>query len=131
MKLARVSLYAVAVGFLGLGLQFMLLPGALTTQIGIVLPTPVAVMEIRGVYGGFFFGTGLFFLLFARRDVWLRPGLVAQASIMGALVVGRTVGLILDGRPNALIAALLAVEFVATIVALVGLKQLDGAASAA
>jgi hypothetical protein len=30
-------------------------------------------MEVRGVYGFFFFGSGFFFLLFARHQAWCRP----------------------------------------------------------
>jgi hypothetical protein len=85
-------IYAVALSLVGVGALFLAVPNTLTTTVGIPLPTPIALMEIRGVYGGFFSGTGLFFLLFAGNDVWLRPGLVTQASIMSGLVLGRLLG---------------------------------------
>jgi len=67
----------------------------------------------------------LFFFLFARRDAWLRPGLVAQAAIFGGFVLGRTLGIILGGAPNAFIAALLVGEIVGVVVALVALWRLN------
>ncbi len=124
MKLARVSLYVMAVVFLGLGAMSLVAPTNLTPLVEISMPTRIAVMEVRGVYGGLFFGIGFFFLLFARRDSWLRPGLVAQAGIMGGFVLGRTVGILLGGAPNLFIAALLAGEVFMAPVALFALRVL-------
>ena len=67
---------------------------------------------------GFSLALGSFFLLFARRDSWLRPGLVARAGIIGGFVLGRTVGILLGGSPNLFIAALLAGEVFMLAVAL-------------
>src|SRR5262245_49451652 len=106
MKWARLSLYAMAVIFIGLGAMSVIAPTNLTLLVEIVMPTPVSMMEVRGVYGGFFVGTGCFFLLFARRDDWLRPGLVAQASIFAGFVLGRTVGMVVGGAPNRFILVL-------------------------
>jgi pimeloyl-ACP methyl ester carboxylesterase len=125
MALARFSLYAVALGLVSVGAVFLIAPTILTTTADILLPVPVARMEIRGVYGGFFVGTGVFFLLCARRHAWLRPGLVAQASIMGGLVLGRGIGIVVDGAPSSYIVGLLAIELLALITAVVALKQLD------
>jgi hypothetical protein len=122
MKLARVSLYVMAIVFLGLGTMSLVAPTNLTPLVEISMPTRIAVMEVRGVYGGRFFGIGFFFLLFARRDSWLRPGLVAQAGIMGGFVLGRTVGILLGGAPNLFIAALLAGEVFMAAVALFALR---------
>ncbi len=130
MKLARLSLYAMAVVFLAFGAMSLVAPTNLTPLVEISMPTPIAVMEVRGVYGGLFFGIGFFFLLFARRDAWLRPGLVAQAGIMGGFVLGRTVGILLGGAPNLFIAALLAGEVFMAAVALFALRELNGSAAA-
>lgn len=77
MKLARLSLYVMAVTFLGLGAMSLVAPTNLTSLVELSMPTPVAIMEVRGVYGGLFFGIGAFFLVFARHDAWARPGLIA------------------------------------------------------
>src|SRR5260370_41157316 len=65
LKLAGASLYASAFVFLGLGAMSLIAPTVLASLVEIVLPTAVAIMEVRGVYGGLFFGIGCFFLLLA------------------------------------------------------------------
>lgn len=129
MKLARLSLYVMAFTFMGLGAMSLVAPTNLTRLVELSMPTSIAIMEVRGVYGGLFFGIGFFFLLFARRDAWLRPGLVAQAGIMGGFVLGRTVGILLGGAPNLFIAALLAGEVFMVAVALAAWRQLGGSAA--
>jgi hypothetical protein len=103
LPVCRIALVIVASVFLGLGTMSLIAPSILTPLVEIVLPTPVAMMEVRGVYGGFFAGIGLFFLLSARRDAWIRPGLVAQASVFGGFVFGRTLGIVIGGAPNGFI----------------------------
>jgi len=125
---ARISLYIGAIVFLGLGLMSLIAPGNLTPLVGIVMPTAVAIMEIRGVYGGFFFGTGLFLWLFARRDSWLQPGLVALASILGGFVLGRVLGIVIGGAPNLFIGGLLAGEISGLVVAVILLRGLEASA---
>ena len=66
---------------LGLGAMSLIAPTNLTALVGIAMPARITVMEVRSVYGGFFFGTGFFFLLVARQEAWFRPLLIAQASI--------------------------------------------------
>ncbi len=124
MKLARLSHYVMAVVFIGLGAMSLVAPTNLTPLVEISMPTPIAVMEVRGVYGGLFFGIGVVFVLFARRDAWIRPGLVVQAGIMGGFVLGRTVGILLGGAPNLFIAALLAGEVFMGGIALFALRAL-------
>lgn len=124
VNLARLSLYVVGVIFLGLGAMSLIAPTNLTRLVEVAMPTRIAVMEVRGVYGGFFLGTGFFFLLFARHEAWFRPGLIAQASIFGGFVLGRTVGIAIGGAPNPFITALLVGEIVGLVVALVLLRHL-------
>jgi hypothetical protein len=128
-KWAQISLYAVAINFLGEGALSLVAPANLTALVGITMPTSVSVMEIRGVYGGFFFGTGLFFLLFTRRNSWLRPGLVAQASIFGGFVLARVLSIVVGDRPNLFVSALVAGEIIGLVVALILLRGLNGATS--
>jgi peptidoglycan/LPS O-acetylase OafA/YrhL len=125
MKLARYSLYFFALGFLTFGGLLLFAPTALTTLTEIALPTPVALMEVRGVYGGFFIGTALFLLLCARRESWLQPGLVALAVIMGGLLVGCTLGFILHGAGNPLIYLLYISEAAGLMIALAALRSLS------
>ncbi len=130
MKLARLSLYVMAATFLGLGAMSLIAPANLTSLVELSMPTPVAIMEVRGVYGGLFFGIGAFFGAFARRDAWLRPGLVAQLGVMGGFVLGRTVGVVVGGAPNGFIGGLFAGEVFMAALALIALRRLGGGGSA-
>lgn len=80
-------------------------------------------MELRGVYGGLFLGIGLLMLVFTRHEPWLRLGLVALAVIVGGLVVGRTLGLLIDGPANPFLYALLISEITGLVIALVALRR--------
>ena len=122
-KLGRYSLYFFGLGFLGFGLLFLVSPTTLTTLTDISLPTPIALMEIRGVYGGFFIGAGLFLLICAWRESWLRPGMMAQAAILGGLVVGRVLGLLIDGAANTFIYLLLLSEIIGFIISIAVLRK--------
>jgi peptidoglycan/LPS O-acetylase OafA/YrhL len=130
MMLARVSLYLFSLGLLGFGVLFLVFPVSLTDLVGIVLPAPSAIMEVRGVYGGLFIGTALFLLLCARREPWLRPGVTALAIMSGGLVAGRTLGLIMDGPGIPFIYALLASEAAVLVMALLALRQLNAGTAA-
>lgn len=119
--IGRAVLAFYGIGLVGFGLLFLVSPEALTEMVDTSMPTPVSMMDIRAVYGGMFLGVAAFWLLAASRDQLLGPGLVSLAMTMGGLVVGRTVGLA-DGRPNALVVGLYAVEIAGTLVALVALR---------
>jgi hypothetical protein len=123
VKLGRIMLYVFALGYAGFGVLLLISPDTITTLVGIVLPTPVARMEIRGVYGGQFLGTALMLAAFARHEQWFRPGMVAMGVICGGLVIGRTLGLILDGAANPLIYALYASEIAGLIIAVLALRH--------
>lgn len=122
-RVGRYSLYFFALGFLGFGLLFLVNPTALTTLAEISLPSPIALMEVRGVYGGFFIGAGLFLFICAWRESWLRPGLTAQATIMGGLVVGRIFGIVIDGGINLFLSILLLSEIIGLVVAIAVLRK--------
>jgi hypothetical protein len=125
MKLASLLLSIFAIAFLALGAHFLVVPTVLTLETEIALPTAVAVQEVRGVYGGFFLGTGLYLLLCARRQGWLHQGLAALASIMGGLVLGRVTGLVLDGPANALLYFLLGSEIAGLLLSLHLLRRVQ------
>lgn len=100
----------------------LIAPTNLTALVEIAMPTRIAVMEVRGVYGGFFFGTGFFLLLFAPPPGMVSTGLIAQASIFGGVVLGRTVGIALGG-PNPFIGTLFVGEIAGLVVALALLRR--------
>src|SRR5258708_40069031 len=87
MKLGWLSLYVMAITFIGLGLMSLIAPTNLTPLVELTMTTPVAIMEIRGVYGGLFPRIGRFFLLSSRPPTPILPGLVAPACILRGLVL--------------------------------------------
>ncbi len=85
MKLGWLSHCIMAVTFTGLGLMSLISPTNLTPLVELTMTTPVAIMEIRGVYGGLFLGIGVLFLLFARHGAWLRPLLIGDRRLFRSL----------------------------------------------
>lgn len=131
MTLARLSLVLSALVFGGFGAWLLVDPQALSA-LGIVLTTPSARTEIRGFYGGLELGLAGFFALAALRPAWFRPALVVQVCALGGVAAGRLVGFALDGRPDALLLALLAAEIAGTGLGLIALRRLRvGAAPSA
>ena len=53
MNWTRLSLYVVAVVFLGPGATSLIAPANLTPLVEIAMPTRIAVMEVRSVKAGF------------------------------------------------------------------------------
>src|SRR5262249_49982 len=92
------------------GVMCLLIPTVLTSLVEIEMPTRIARMEVRGIYGGFFIGTGSLFMLFSLRERWHAAGLVAQASIFAGFVLGRSVGIVIGGAANASMGSVLVGE---------------------
>ena len=124
MKLARFSLGLTAIAFALFGVLFISAPRTLE-NVGAMLLSPSARVEIRGFYGGMELGLGVFFALCAMRPSWYPVGLTAQALSLGGVVVGRLVGAIVDGPPSATILFFWVLETLATVLAVVALKRLD------
>ena len=123
IQMGHYSLYFFSLGFLSFGLLFLVAPASLMTLVEIPLSSPIAVMELRAVYGGFFFGAGFFLMVCARRESWLRPGLAAQASMMGGLVAGRVLSLIAQGAANPFQWLLFLSEIIGLIISVAALRK--------
>ncbi len=123
MSLGKTTLLIASSSFVVYGLAFLCMPVWASSFVGLELPTASARIDARATYGGFFLGTAIFWAMCARRAVWLRAGLASLAIIMGGFILGRAVGIIVDGEPNAAIYVLLGGEIVGLALALVALKQ--------
>jgi hypothetical protein len=97
-------------------------------MLGVELARPAAVTEIRAFYGGLELGLALFFAVASTRDAWLAPALFAQAASLGGIVLGRLVGMALDGGVEPLILLFAAVEATGAALALVALRGLRAGA---
>jgi len=100
MTLHRSFLSVVAVLFVGLGIWLTLQPGAVEDLYPMRLDGPMAVSEIRAVFGGLMLGFGaavLWLLWWVRRP--MAAGMVT-IFLFGGLLVARVVGLAVEGVPS-------------------------------
>lgn len=100
--------YRLFVGFLsllftGLGLWLMLDPLAVMDLYPMTLDAPMAVSEIRAVFGGLMMGTGLacLWLSVLRGQAYEAGGVMIV--IFGALLLARIVGFANEGMPSGVV----------------------------
>jgi len=115
----------VVVGFIGLilgvvlGLRWMFAPESIGAELGITLGDIAALSTARADLGGMFVGAGTLCALGLRSGEgrWLQ----AAAILIGAVAVGRALGLVVDGyAPQMLIFLIVEVVMVAALLAAAG-----------
>ncbi len=113
-----VGITALLLAFLGV--RWMFAPEAMAAEQGIVLDGLPALSLARADLGGFFLGSALLCVL------GLRPGqsllLNTVAVLVGAIAVGRTIGLVADGF-DANMAVLIGIEIVMVAVLVLAARQ--------
>ncbi len=110
MNFGVVVLVVCALLFAGFGAAFLLQPAERIAVTGLSPTTATALTELRAYYGAFEIGFGIFLLLGAILPGWRGPALALLAITAGALVLGRSLGLVWDGGPQPLTLKLLATE---------------------
>lgn len=101
----RAPLYVLrltAIVFLSFGLWGLLSPLSLLGTVGVELPVPSAVAEMRGFYGGLEIGIALFLLYSSRAARYAETAALMPALGLSGLVIGRLVGVLVDGPANLL-----------------------------
>lgn len=121
MLFSRILLVLLGLMFLGFGVAFLLRPTQMAQMVRIELPEPTARTEIRAFYGGLEIGLAVFLFVCAATGAWVQPGLLAAGLACAGPALGRTVGLVLDGRPQSVIFTILAVEVACAAAAAVAL----------
>jgi hypothetical protein len=113
MTFVRVYLLALGIFSVVIGLAYVLRPVQMASLGDLVLPSPLATIEIQGFYGGQLVGVGLGILL----GVWNRrlivPALMLAAVPLAGTALGRLYGVIAAGTCPPAIAALFVVEVAA------------------
>ncbi|MEM7155711.1 MAG: hypothetical protein AAF799_22870 [Myxococcota bacterium] len=102
MELAlQITVGIVSLPLLALGLRSMLAPRGMGTAMAIAPRGAAGLSTIRGVAGGLFFASVsmLALGLLTGQTLWL----LAVAMIMGAVMLGRFVGIVADGFDRAVL----------------------------
>lgn len=123
MLLARIVLVAAGVTFLAVGVGFLFWPQELSETLGLTLATPMAVADVRAVYGGLDLAVAILLLLSVLRNELLL-GLRIQAVVFGGLLAGRLLGQILDRPQDDLAWTMVAVESAGLLIALAARRGL-------
>lgn len=124
MKFARVLLLLGAAVFTIVGIGFLIFPAEWAAVTEISLPTAMARTDFRATYGGLDLAVGIFLWICARRDEWIRPGLLTLVLAAAGFGGGRLTGIVAEGSAAPLMLILLAIETVIVIVAFAALRRL-------
>lgn len=123
MNLAKVYLLGFGLFTLAFGFAYLLIPIAMTEPAGFGALSPAATTDVRATYGGFQIGIGVFLLWAAQAEDRFRGALLLTALSIGAVLMSRVLGLILDGEVNEFHISGLAVESVLTASAVFVLRR--------
>jgi len=94
--ISRILVSLAALTFLAVGLEFWVAPEQAAQQFGIEAIRGVGMINVRADLGGLFIGLGV--LCAAGAWTKRRAGLIAATVVLAAVVVGRCVGWLVDGR---------------------------------
>lgn len=86
--------------------------------------TSSALTDMRATYGGMGLGIGLLFWFLARQRETIIAGLAGTALVLGAIALGRGVGFVTDGAPNAFMLAMFCMEILFAVLSVSALKQI-------
>jgi hypothetical protein len=86
--------------------------------------TSSALTDMRATYGGMGLGIGLLFWFLARQRETIIAGLAGAAMVLGAIALGRAVGFVADGTPNAFMLVLFGAEILFAVLSASALKQI-------
>lgn len=92
---ARIVVAGGAVAFGGFGLVFLLVPSTVG-GIGLVPTAASGTTDVRAIMGGVEVGIGLY-LMWCVREGHLRSGAVLMSATFAFMVVGRLIGMLVDG----------------------------------
>lgn len=123
-RLGRILLILFGIGFLALGIRYFADPHALTAETDVGVPSGKAVMEVRTVYGGMFFGLGLTVLAMGLKRDLLAAGLWVLILVAGSVAIARMLAIMLGQAPDPMFATLLGIEITGVALATFALRNL-------
>lgn len=124
MKFAKRLVLINGVLFVGFGLGFLIAPVFFSSLFtGGTLTTSSAAIDLRATYGGLGLGIGVWFLLCAKSNV--RLGVLGAIAVLASIVIGRVIGLVVDGAPNMFMYVFLLAEVVFLLASLFALRKVS------
>ena len=124
-RLGRILLVLFGIGFMAIGARYFADPHALTAETDVAAPTGKAVMEVRTVYGGMFFGLGLAVLVTGLRRHLIAAGLWVLILVAGSVALARLAAIALGQAPDPVFATLLGIEIVGVGLAALALRRIE------
>jgi hypothetical protein len=110
MNFPRGVLLVTALVFLVFGAWGFVAPAHMLAPVEVAVPTPTAVADARGQYGGFTLGMGVFLLACVARKDWTTAGLAAGTFTLALFALGRGLSAAVDGPVQPIIFALMGSE---------------------
>lgn len=108
-SLSKAVIFIFGVMFLALALQLYFIPHTALQLFSISYSDSAGLSTIRGDLGGLFFSLAIFLLLGLREQQ--RHWLVVSVAIIGFIILGRVVGILIDGN-TAYVLAIITIELV-------------------
>ncbi|NGP53443.1 DUF4345 family protein [Thioalkalivibrio sp. XN8] len=119
----RAFLYLCGLLYLGYGLWVLLSPETSLAYLGTDLSIVNTMSDLHGSHGGLNIAVGLFLLWAAGNPDWFRNGLWLVFLLNVGYLGGRLVALLSDGMPTGLVPAVMVLEAVLLVMALVLAKR--------
>ena len=123
MSIVRGYLLAIGLLLVAFGVAYLIAPVPMAALAGLDLPTSLALIEVRGFYGGQLVGLGGFILLGVSKPRFVVPGLLLTALSLGGTAFGRIVGILAAGSLPPMIIAALILEIAGSGVAVLLLNR--------
>ncbi len=125
MKFATNLLRINSVLFVAFGACFIVAPVFFAQALTGSEPwTNSALIDMRATYGGMGLGIGLLFWFLARQRETIIAGLAGTALVLGGIALGRGVGFVTDGAPNAFMLAMFCTEVLFAVLSVSALKHI-------
>ncbi|NOT74124.1 MAG: DUF4345 domain-containing protein [Cyclobacteriaceae bacterium] len=114
--ITQIFLGLMALAFVKVGIETLIDPRAVLSQVGIVLDNSSALSSMRAVYGGMHLAFGIFCVYGILKDV--QTSLILVLLYTSGFVIGRLSGILLDGSPNSFVVIWLITESASIAIAL-------------
>jgi len=126
MNLGRMMVFLGGGFFISYGIMFAAVPVELARLVTDEGPTtPSGLIDMRATYGGMSIAFGVLLVVLARKASTLQLSVAGLLIVMICMATTRTIGIVVDGSPNVMMYAYLALELLVSAWCLLWLKLMD------